>query len=99
MALSVDSRPVLWRLARVRYDDVRQRPVLLFPEGALLLNATAAEILELCDGTRTVADIAAVLGAKYQADVRTDVIEYLSTLAQRELVQDVTPDAEARPRA
>jgi pyrroloquinoline quinone biosynthesis protein D len=97
MALSVDSRPVLWRLARVRYDDVRQRPVLLFPEGALLLNATAAEILELCDGERTIADIAAVLGAKYQADVSTDVIEYLSILDQRELVHDVTHDAEARP--
>lgn len=93
MTLSADSRPVLWRLARMRYDEVRQRPVLLYPEGALLLNGTAAEILELCDGERTVADIAATLGAKYQADVAADVIEYLSTLAQRELVQDATSDA------
>jgi pyrroloquinoline quinone biosynthesis protein D len=93
MTLSSDARPVLWRLARVRYDEVRRRPVLLFPEGAMLLNATAAEILELCDGERTVAEISAVLGAKYQADVGADVAEYLATLAERELVRDASGGA------
>ena len=46
------SRP-LWRLARLDFDPVRQRPVLLYPEGAVLLNDTGAAILELCDGART----------------------------------------------
>ena len=90
MALTESSRPALWRLARVDFDPVRQRPVLLYPEGAMLLNDTGAEILKLCDGTRTIAEIAAELGAKYNADVTGDVTEYLSTLAERELVRDGT---------
>jgi pyrroloquinoline quinone biosynthesis protein D len=81
-------RPRLWKLARVDYDPVRQRPVLLYPEGAMLLNDTGAEILALCDGQRTIADIAAVLGAKYGADVTADVAEYISALVDRELVVD-----------
>jgi coenzyme PQQ biosynthesis protein PqqD len=89
MAESVDlaSRPALWRLARVAFDEVRGRSVLLYPEGAMLLNDTGAEILSLCDGTRTVSDIAAALGAKYGTDVTGDVAEYLGALASRELVR------------
>jgi coenzyme PQQ biosynthesis protein PqqD len=72
----------------VDYDPVRQRPVLLYPEGAMLLNDTGAEILRLCDGERTVDDIAAVLGAKYGADVTADVAEYITAMVERELVVD-----------
>jgi pyrroloquinoline quinone biosynthesis protein D len=80
-------KPVLWKLARVDFDSVRNRRVLLYPEGAMLLNDTGAEILSLCDGQRTIEDIAATLGAKYGADVTADVTTYLSALADRELVR------------
>ncbi|HET7564545.1 MAG TPA: pyrroloquinoline quinone biosynthesis peptide chaperone PqqD [Gemmatimonadaceae bacterium] len=84
-------RPALWRLARLDFDPVRQRRVLLYPEGAILLNDTAAEILDLCDGTRTIGDIAAELGRRYHADVAQDVSDYLSQLVEREVVRDAAP--------
>ncbi len=87
MALSPDAVPRIWRLARLDYDPARQRPVLLYPEGAVLLNETGRAILELVDGTRTVAQIAAELSERYQTDVAADVTEYLSQLAERELIQ------------
>jgi pyrroloquinoline quinone biosynthesis protein D len=87
MALSTDTVPRLWRLALLYYDPARQRPVLLYPEGAVLLNQTGKEILELVDGTRTIAEIARILGERYQTDVTADVAEYLSHLAERELIQ------------
>jgi pyrroloquinoline quinone biosynthesis protein D len=88
MILTAQSRPRLWKFARVQFDEARQRNVLQYPEGAVLLNDTAAEILALCDGTRTLSEIAAVLQERYGADVEGDVQTYLSQLADRELVRD-----------
>jgi pyrroloquinoline quinone biosynthesis protein D len=85
--LAPDSVPKLWRLARLEYDPVRQRHVLLYPEGAVLLNDTGAAILELCNGARTVGQIVAILTERYQADVSADVTEYLDRMAERELVR------------
>ena len=87
MAIPLDAVPRLWRLARLDYDPARQQPVLLYPEGAVLLNDTGRAILELVDGRRTVAEIAAELGERYHTDVTADVTEYLSGLAERELIQ------------
>jgi coenzyme PQQ biosynthesis protein PqqD len=83
-----DSVPALWRLARIDFDPVRNRPVLLYPEGAVLLNETGRAILELVDGRRSIREIAGLLGERYQADVTADVAEYLSHLAERELIRD-----------
>ena len=74
--------------SRLDFDPVRNRPVLLYPEGAVLLNDTGKAILELVDGRRTVGEIAGILGERYQADVTADVAEYLSHLAERELIRD-----------
>jgi pyrroloquinoline quinone biosynthesis protein D len=87
MALMPESVPTLWRLARLDFDPVRQQHVLLYPEGSVLLNETGAAILELCDGRRTVAAIAGILNERYQCDVLADVTEYLSRLAEKELIR------------
>ncbi len=95
MILTAQSRPRLWKFARVQFDEARQRNVLQYPEGAVLLNDTAAEILALCDGTRTLSEIAAVLQERYGCDVQSDVQSYLSQLADRELVRDAAAAIEA----
>jgi pyrroloquinoline quinone biosynthesis protein D len=85
----VFTRPRLATGVRLRHDKVRDQTVLLFPEGALVLNETAIEVLELCDGERTLDDIAAVLSERYEgADVKDDVAELLGGIGERGLVVD-----------
>ncbi len=86
--LTASSVPTLWRLARLDFDPVRQQHVLLYPEGTVFLNETGAAVLQLCDGRRSLAAIAAILGERYKCDVLADVTEYLSRLAERELIRD-----------
>jgi pyrroloquinoline quinone biosynthesis protein D len=74
-------------MARLQFDPVRQRPVLLYPEGAVLLNDTGAAILELCNGSNTVERIVSILTERYQADVSSDVTDYLFLMAERELIR------------
>ncbi|BAL23160.1 pyrroloquinoline quinone biosynthesis peptide chaperone PqqD [Azoarcus sp. KH32C] len=50
-----------------RWEPTQDAHVLLYPEGIVKLNRTAAEIIEHCDG-RSVADIVAALQARYPGD-------------------------------
>ena len=83
------NRPRLADGARLQYDDVREEHLLLVPEGAVRLNETAAHVLELCDGRRSLEEIAAALSERYQgADVTDDVRELVDTMGERGLVID-----------
>ncbi|HWM10227.1 MAG TPA: pyrroloquinoline quinone biosynthesis peptide chaperone PqqD [Solirubrobacteraceae bacterium] len=83
------TRPRLVTGARLGYDDVREEHILLIPEGVVRLNPTAAEVLELCDGERSLDDIAGALSERYDgADVRDDVVELVDAMTQRGLVVD-----------
>ena len=83
------TRPRLVTGARLRYDDVREEHVLLIPEGVVRLNPTAADVLELCDGERSLDAIVGAVSARYDgADVREDVQELVAAMAQRGLVVD-----------
>ena len=83
------TRPRLVTGERLRYDEVREEHVLLIPEGAVRLNPSAAEVLELCDGERSLDDIVGALSARYEgADVRDDILELVDAMTQRGLVID-----------
>jgi pyrroloquinoline quinone biosynthesis protein D len=83
------TRPRLVTGARLHYDDVRSEHVLLIPEGVVRLNPTAAEVLDLCDGERSLDDIAGTLYARYEgADVSDDVRELVDAMARRGFVVD-----------
>ena len=78
------TRPVLPRHARLKFDETRQRWVILAPERVLAPDDIAVEILQLCDGARSVSDVVEVLAAKYAADrteIGADVIAMLQDLA------------------
>jgi pyrroloquinoline quinone biosynthesis protein D len=83
------TRPRLVTGARLRYDEVREEHVLLVPEGVVRLNRTAAEVLELCDGERSLDDIVGALSARYQgSDLHRDVEALVDRMTQRGLVVD-----------
>jgi pyrroloquinoline quinone biosynthesis protein D len=83
------THPRLVTGARLRYDEVREEHLLLVPEGAVRLNPSAAEVLELCDGARSLDDIVGVLAERYDgADLRDDVQGLVDAMAQRGLLVD-----------
>lgn len=61
-----------------RWEEPQQAHVLLYPEGVVKLNETAAEILGICTGQRPIEAIIHTLSARYDgADVGADVLEFL----------------------
>ena len=86
ISVSETSRPVLPRHAKLRFDETRQRWVILAPERVLAPDEIAVEILQLCDGARNVAQMIDQLAAKYAAPreaILTDVIGMLQDLADK----------------
>jgi pyrroloquinoline quinone biosynthesis protein D len=85
------THPRLVTGARLQYDEVREEHLLLVPEGAVRLNPTAAEVLELCDGERSVDEIVNTLSARYEGvDLGDDVHGLVDGLSQRGLVVDAS---------
>jgi len=84
--VSETSRPVLPRHAKLKFDETRQVWVILAPERVLAPDAIAVEVLKLCDGVRSVADLIEQLAAKYAAPrdaISADVVAMLQDLADK----------------
>lgn len=85
-----DSRPVLPRHVKMRHDAGRGRWLILAPERVFDPDDTAVAVLKLCDGQRSVNDIANVLSQEYQApseEIKTDIIAMLQDLSDKGVVQ------------
>jgi pyrroloquinoline quinone biosynthesis protein D len=84
--VSETSRPRLPRHAKLKFDETRQRWVILAPERVLAPDEIAVEVLQLCDGARSVEQMIDLLAEKYTADrdaIGTDVIAMLQDLADK----------------
>lgn len=70
---------------RLQWEPAQHAHVLLYPEGMVTLNASAAAILERCDGKRTVATIITDLERAFaQAGLAPDVLAFIEiALKQR----------------
>lgn len=89
--ISPGSRPRIASKARLRYDRKTNRTMLLYPEKGLVLNPTAAEIAKLCTGEQSVAEIVARLATQYgkdAAEIESEVMKFLTALAERGLLQE-----------
>src|ERR1700719_247956 len=86
ISVSEATRPVLPRHAKLKFDQTRQRWVILAPERVLAPDEIAVEVLQLCDGVRSVEQMIDQLAEKYTADrgaIAADVIAMLQDLADK----------------
>jgi pyrroloquinoline quinone biosynthesis protein D len=72
------SKPALSSKARLRFDEVRQIDLLLLPERVVKLNRSAAAVLALCNGQRTIREIVLELETRYErAGLMDEVMEFI----------------------
>ena len=90
--ISAGTRPRLAAKARLRWDRKAERWMLLYPERGLVLNPTAADVVQLCTGEHTVETIVEKLAEKYTTQPREaleqEIVSFLGRLAERGLVSD-----------
>lgn len=84
------THPKLARRARLRWDERDEKWMIVYPERGLVLNASAAAIVKLCDGTRSVDEIAEALAAASGAPlerVAGDVRTLVARLAEKRILE------------
>jgi pyrroloquinoline quinone biosynthesis protein D len=89
--LSAGARPVLARGVRLRLDRISGKTLLLRPEQGFELRGSALEVIRLCDGRRSIADIVDTLAARAtdtaRAEIEADVLRLLSDLRRRGVIE------------
>ncbi|MEV0679964.1 pyrroloquinoline quinone biosynthesis peptide chaperone PqqD [Actinosynnema sp. NPDC050436] len=83
----LDATPRLGKGVKTSYDQTRDSHVVLFPEGVLVLNETAAAVVGLCDGRTTITGIAARLAEDFDGVRPEDVAALVARLTARKVVE------------
>ncbi len=61
---------------RMQWEETQRSWVILYPEGMVKLNETAADILRRCDGSTPLEEVIAALEADFtESDLTSDVLE------------------------
>jgi len=69
------------------FSPTRQQHLLMQPETVVVLHGSGAQILELCDGRRTVGEIVAELASRYRTVPEDEVRQFLARLVARRYVE------------
>ena len=84
MSAPLEARPAIARGYRLQWEEAQDAHVLLYPEGMIKLNGTAAAILTRCDGGRTIEEIVADLERSYDATgLSSDVSAFVALAVER----------------
>ena len=82
--VAADARPCMGKGFRLQWEPAQDAHVLLYPEGMVKLNQSAAAIMSRCDGRRTVAEIVSDLETTYGATgLEKDVVAFVSMALAR----------------
>jgi len=72
---------------RLQYEEAQESWVLLYPEGMVKLNPSAAEILKRCDGKRNLSQVTEQLEKDFnESDLEDDVLGFLTTAREQKWV-------------
>ena len=89
--IDITSRPRLVSKARLRFDRHSKSYMLIYPERGLSLNATAAAVVELCDGEHSIAEIVTILQQRFEktapARIEHEVEDFMQLLVYRGLLE------------
>ena len=72
---ALPAKPRLNKQFRLQWEEVQQAHVLLYPEGMVQLNTSAAEILKRCDGEHTIDELITELQDVFNEPDLRDPIE------------------------
>lgn len=79
-------------LHRLQWEPAQEKHVILYPEGMVELNATAAEILQLCDGKHTLDGIVSELEAKFETSgLKQDISNMLEAAINNGWIKEIDP--------
>ncbi len=89
LVVSSGSKPHFPKHVRMRFDPVRQRFAVLAPERVYWPDEVTVDILELCDGQRSISGIVEELAQSYAAPAETieaDVLEFIQSWTDLQLL-------------
>jgi pyrroloquinoline quinone biosynthesis protein D len=88
--VTADTRPALPLHIKLRHDAGRGKWLVLAPERVFEPDEIAVAVLKLCDGARSVDDIASELAREYNApkeEIVADIVSMLQDLADKGVVK------------
>lgn len=72
---------------RLQFEEAQDTWVLLYPEGMIKLNGSAAEILQRCDGVRNLSAVITQLESDFeQKGLSDDVIGFLKVAREQKWI-------------
>ena len=90
-AVTSDTVLRLGRGFRLQWEPAQEAHVLLYPEGMVNLNLSAAEILKRCDGQRSIAHITAELEQVFdEPDLSQEVLSFAAIAVEQRWLQEVS---------
>lgn len=76
------------RLHRLQWEEAQQKHIILYPEGMVELNQSSAAILQLCDGSRKLAEIVDELESQFATTgLHNDISAFLEVALNNGWIQ------------
>ncbi|MFK7893521.1 MAG: pyrroloquinoline quinone biosynthesis peptide chaperone PqqD [Granulosicoccus sp.] len=87
-AATLESVPSINPLFRLQYEEAQESWVLLYPEGMVKLNPSAAEIMQRCDGEASFAQIVSKLEEAFETTgLEKDVLGFADVALEQRWIK------------